>query len=104
MKPRWLVVALVAFAGCKEAPRPTVADTIKTKRTFKDEMRKCKTVKCAQDISDRYTLWAVERRNDPALKYSVDEAKQEDAISEELSKCLRAAMGIPTAEAPLVKD
>jgi hypothetical protein len=90
-----VIVALLAFGGCKKKGGDNGAAAAMAKMTeLKDEMCKCKDAKCAQDVSDKMTKWGQEQsktQKDPPKMSDADQ-KKAAAIGEEMGKCMQAAM------------
>ena len=90
-----VIVALLAFSGCKKKGGDNGAAAAMAKMTeFKDEMCKCKDAKCAQDVSDKMTKWGQEQsktQKDPPKMNEADQ-KKAAAIGEEMGKCMQTAM------------
>lgn len=90
-----LVVALLAFGGCKKKGGGESAGAAMAKMTeFKDEMCKCKDAKCAQDVSEKMTKWSQEQAKNQKEPPKMSEAdtKRAAALGEELGKCMQTAM------------
>ena len=94
-----LVVALLAFGGCKKKGGGESAGAAMAKMTeFKDEMCKCKDAKCAQDVSEKMTKWSQEQAKNQKEPPKMSEAdtKKAAALGEELGKCMQTAMAATT--------
>src|ERR1044071_2755569 len=95
-----VVVALLAFGGCKKKGGSSAGAAMAKMTEFKDEMCKCKDAKCAQDVSDKMAKWSADNaKNEKDQKMSDADQKKAQAIGEELGKCMQAAMGPPPAAA-----
>ena len=94
-KLTFVIVALLAFGGCKKKGGDNGAAAAMAKMTeFKDEMCKCKDAKCAQDVSDKMTKWGEEQSKTQKQPPKMNEAdeKKASAIGEEMGKCMQTAM------------
>src|SRR5215212_8622079 len=94
-KLTFVIVALLAFAGCKKKAGDSGAGAALAKMTeLKDEMCKCKDAKCAQDVSDKMAKWGQEQSKNQTQppKMSDADQKKATAIGEELGKCMQTAM------------
>ena len=90
-------LALLSFGACKKKSGDTAAATAKLTE-LKEEMCKCKDAKCAQDVSDKMTKWSTEQAKNQKEAPRVTEKDQK--LSEDLGKCMQAALGTPAAGAP----
>jgi hypothetical protein len=94
-KLMFVMIALLAFAGCKKKAADNSAAEAMAKMTeFKNEMCACKDAKCAQDISDKMTKWGEEQSKGKKEPPKMNDADQKKAatIGEEMGKCMQAAM------------
>lgn len=62
--------------------------------SFKDKMCRCKSMRCAQDVSDEMTKWSQEMSKNQREPPRMSEADQRRAahLGEEMGKCMQAAM------------
>jgi hypothetical protein len=93
-----LMVALLAFGGCKKKGGGDGAGAAMAKMSeFKDEMCKCKDAKCAQDVSDKMAKWNQDeaKKSKESVKMSDADQQKAAALGEELGKCMQTAMTAP---------
>jgi hypothetical protein len=94
-----LVVALLAFGGCKKKGGGDSAGAAMAKMTeFKEAMCACKDADCAKKVSDEMTKWSQEQSKNQKEPPKMSEAdtKKAAALGEELGKCMQTAMAATT--------
>jgi len=97
-KLTFVVIAALAFAGCSKKAGNSAAAAIAKMSELRDEMCKCKDVKCAQGVSDKMAKWTAEQpTGDKQPKMSDADTQKAKQIGEELGKCLQTAMTPPPA-------
>src|SRR5262245_42288068 len=95
-----VVVALLAFGGCKKKGTEGAAPALAKMGELRDEMCKCKDSACAKDVSDRMTKWAAEQPKDQQKKMSEADAQKAKAIGEELTKCMQTVAAVAPPPPP----
>ena len=88
-----VAMALMSF-GCKKKGGGS-GEAMAKMTEFKDEMCKCKDMKCATDVTEKMTKWGQEQskgQKEPPKMSEADTAKFAK-VGEEMSKCMQTAMG-----------
>jgi hypothetical protein len=95
-----MMMVVAGGAGCKGKGGSTGNGLAKMSE-LRDEMCKCKDVKCAQDVSAKMTAWTQEQaKGDHPTKLNEADTAKAQQINDELGKCLAAAMtAVPAGSA-----
>ncbi len=96
----FLVVAVLATAGCKKDAAESGGAELAKLTELKSAMCACKDATCAQDVSAKLATWTQQKAKAAPVKMSDADAKQAAAIGNEMATCMQVAMAATPRNEP----